>query len=84
MRDMLSFSCKHTQNVCESQALIRINAAPNKIKGRLTLFLSSIIIFLEEKGDKAIVKIFKTILIGTDIAPCTGDSAHSNNFNSLS
>lgn len=50
MRDKLSFSCKHTQTVRESQALIRINTAPIKTKCLLALFLNSIIIFLGEKG----------------------------------
>lgn len=50
MRDKLSFSCKHTQSVCKSEALIRINAAPNKIKDRLTLYLPWIIIRLVKKG----------------------------------
>lgn len=56
MRDKLSFSCKHTQSVCKTEALIRINTAPNKIKDRLTLYLPSIIICLVKEGDKATVK----------------------------
>lgn len=48
MRDKLSFSCKHTQTVCESQALIRINTAPNKIKAHTIFTLNSNI--FGEKG----------------------------------
>lgn len=71
MRDKLSVSCKHTQTVCESQALIRINTAPQKIKADTIFTLNNSIFGRKKKGRQGNDKRFKSILKCADIAACT-------------